>query len=360
MAHLPPPIARVRAAIRTFLTARSDDGALAAGDLLLVACSGGADSVALASQVAFLAPRLGLRAGLITIDHGMQEGSAEQATRVVELGERLELDPILSSRPQRPEARTGPEGTARDLRYAAFESALDDTGARAVLLGHTMDDQAETVLLGLARGAGTRTLAGMMPIRGRFWRPLLPVRRADTLAACAALDLPVWHDPTNDPDGPWRTAVGDPLPRAAVRHHVLPGLEDALGQDPVPPLARTAELLSHDLALLDALAAEHHHLIREAPPREGIGHTPPAGAVVDLDVEAARALPQALRWRVLREFMIRGGAPAQNIGIGHARAVDALLTQWRGQRGVSVPGDRRAVRSCGRLYIVTPPNQERT
>jgi len=362
MAHLPRAIARVRHALREFLTARREDGSLAQGDLLLVGCSGGADSLALASQLAFLAPRMGMRAGLVTVDHRMQEGSAEQAARVTEQGQRLSLDPSIirevvpGDGPAAPGVGLGPEGAARELRYAAFEEVLGETGARAVLLGHTMEDQAETVLLALARGAGTRTIAGIPPIRGQFWRPLLGVRRAETAATCEELELPVWQDPANAPDGPWLTAQGRPLPRAALRHSVLPELALALGRDPVPALARTADLARSDADFLDAAAREHFTLIEEAPARE----TTVASGTTSLAVEGAAALAAPLRWRLLREFLLRAGAPEGQVSMRHIYSVDTLLTDWRGQRGVSVPGDLQVVRSYGRLYIVTPPNLERT
>src|SRR5699024_9919901 len=127
--------------------------------------------------------------------------------------------------------------------------------AHAILLGHTMEDQAETVLLALARGSGTRALAGMVPVRGRLWRPLLGVRREQTEQACRELGLHPWDDPTNRADGPRRTTPGDAPPRAAVAARVLPVLADALGQDPVPALARTAELAAADADHLDSLAA---------------------------------------------------------------------------------------------------------
>lgn len=354
MAALPPAVARVRGALREFLTERRAEGALADGDLLLAACSGGADSVALAAQLAFLAPRLGLRGGLVTVDHGMQEGSAHQAARVARLGRDLGLDPVLIKTPELPSAGgLGPEGQAREMRYAALEHAVSGSGARAVLLGHTMEDQAETVFLGLLRGAGTRAVAGMRPERGNLWRPLLRVRRADTEAACRDLGISVWQDPANQPDGPWRTVAGGPLPRAALRHHFLPALHEALEQDPIPPLARTAELAAADSDLLEALAAEHFRLIHAAVPGAG-------EARASIDTDELQRIPAPLRWRVLRELLIRAGAPAAQISMTHVRGVDALVVDWRGQRGASVPGGLQVRRTCGRLEVVTQPPLERT
>src|SRR5690349_19131178 len=162
-------VAEVRGAVRACLAD------LTAGDLVLVACSGGADSLALAAAAAFVAPRLGLRAGGVTVDHGLQPGSAERAGEIAAQMTRLGLDPVQSvavTVPP-PALAAGPEAAARTARYAALDEAATAHGAVAVLLGHTLDDQAETVLLGLARGSGGRSLAGMPARRGRYRRPLL-------------------------------------------------------------------------------------------------------------------------------------------------------------------------------------------
>ncbi|OZB47829.1 MAG: tRNA lysidine(34) synthetase TilS, partial [Cellulomonas sp. 14-74-6] len=201
---------------------------LPAGSLVLVACSGGADSLALAAGTAFVVGRSArhvdeaggvppLRAGAVVVDHGLQDGSAAVATRAAEQCRRLGLNPVLVV-PVTVRGPGGPEAAARDARYAALEEAARRTGAAAVLLGHTLDDQAETVLLGLARGSGARSLAGMPTRRGPFRRPLLRLRRAETAAACTALRLVPWQDPTNAaaPDGPRRSRV---------RHQLLPAAE---------------------------------------------------------------------------------------------------------------------------------------
>ena len=185
-----PPVAAVRNAVRDCV---SD---LPAGALVLAACSGGPDSLAMAAALAFVAPRAGLRAGGITVDHGLQEGSASRAAAVAAALAGLGLEPSRSV------AVTvgsggGPEAAAREARYDALSAAAAELGAAAVLLGHTLDDQAETVLLGLARGSGARSLAGMPPRRDVFRRPLLGLRRPVTVAACAAAGLDPWDDPHN-------------------------------------------------------------------------------------------------------------------------------------------------------------------
>src|SRR6266704_4267198 len=176
-----PAVAEIRLAVRRCLGAAG----LAADDLVLAACSGGADSLALAAALAFEAPRLGLRGGGVTVDHGLQAGSAGQARLVTAALAGLGLEPVQAVRVS-PSGPGGPEAAARAARYLALSEAADQMGAAAILLGHTLDDQAETVLLGLARGSGARSLAGMAPVSGRCLRPLLGLRREQTRAACVA------------------------------------------------------------------------------------------------------------------------------------------------------------------------------
>jgi tRNA(Ile)-lysidine synthase len=311
-----PPVAAVRVAVRHALD-------LPSGSLVLAACSGGADSLALASAAAFVAPRLGLRAGLVTIDHGLQEGSAERAAAVAAWGAEAGLAPAVTAKVTVGRAG-GPEAAARDARYAALVTAAHEHGAAAVLLGHTLDDQAETVLLALARGAGPRGLSGMPERRGIFRRPLLGLSRAQTRAACAELGVVPWDDPHN----------ADPAYARARVRAILPALVEALGPDVVPNLARTARLIAADTALLDELAAAH-----TGEPR-----------IADL-----ATLPSALRTRVLRNFALRLGAPAGALATVHIDALDALVTAWRGQGPVSLPGGIQVTRRDGRLTSGTSP-----
>jgi tRNA(Ile)-lysidine synthase len=230
----------------------------------------------------------------------------------------------------------GPEGAARAARQAALAAAAQEDGAR-VALGHTLDDQAETVLLGLGRGSGPRSVAGMVEhgvadgVGGgqvTWWRPLLGVRRATTRQACADQGLPVWDDP-------WNT---DPAyTRARLRAEVLPLLEDVLGGGVAPALARTAAQLREDLDALDALAGAE--LSRLA----GAGSLP---------ARELAALPAALRRRVLRGWLRGAGVP--DLQAVHLAAVDALLTRWRGQGRVDLPGGAGAVRASGRLVLLPP------
>ncbi|WP_448642260.1 tRNA lysidine(34) synthetase TilS [Geodermatophilus sp. URMC 63] len=315
MSGPPPPVAAVRGAVRPGLRGSAQP--------VLVAVSGGADSLALAAAVASEAPRAGVPAGAVTVDHGLQDGSAERAGRTAHLLRDLGLDPVLVL-PVDVGPAGGPEGAARAARHAALTAAAAGHGAR-VALGHTLDDQAETVLLGLGRGSGPRSVAGMVAERPPFWRPLLGVRRSTTRAACTALGLPVWDDP-------WNT---DPAHRRSrLRAEVLPLLEDVLGGGVAGALARTADLLREDLDLLDALGdAERARLA------DGGGLPAPEVA----------ALPAALRRRVLRGWLRDAGVP--DLQAAHLGAVDALLTGWRGQGPVTLPGGAEALRASGRLVL---------
>jgi tRNA(Ile)-lysidine synthase len=317
-------VAEVRNAVRACL---SD---LTAGDLVLVACSGGADSLALAAATAFAAPRLDLRAGGVTVDHGLQPGSGERAAEVAGLLAKFGLDPVRAVAVTVP-AGPGPEAAARVARYGALDRAAGEYGAAAVLLGHTLDDQAETVLLGLARGSGGRSLAGMPARRGRYRRPLLAVRRATTGTACAELGVEPWQDPHNRD---LRFA------RARVRHQALPALEAALGPGVAEALARTAGQLRADAECLDDLAFAESGQLR------GYG-SDPAG----LDAGWLRALPAAIRTRVLRDAAIMAGCPHGALTAGHIDRIDALITAWHGQRWVDLPGGVRARRRADKVWF---------
>ena len=341
-------VAEVRSAVRACL---SD---LAAGDLVLVACSGGADSLALAAAAGFVAPRLGLRAGGVTVDHGLQSGSAERARKTTALLSALGLDPAHNTAVTVPSGTAkGPEAAARQARYAALDAAAGEYGAVAVLLGHTLDDQAETVLLGLARGSGARSLAGMPGRRGPYRRPLLAVRRATTAAACAELGLETWQDPHNQD---FRFA------RARVRHQALPALEAALGPGVAEALARTAAQLRADAECLDDLAFAESGQLRSngsaplAPSAPSAPSDP--GGPAGLDTSWLGALPVAIRTRVLRAAAIMAGCPRGALTAGHVDRVGDLVTAWRGQRWVDLPGGVRARRRDGKVWFTAVPAED--
>src|SRR5215469_5325712 len=319
-----PAVAEVRSGVRLCL----DE--FAAGDLVLAACSGGADSLALAAALAHEAPRAGLRAGGVTVDHGLQPGSAGRALEVTRILAGFGLDPVIcvTVAVDTGSGHGGPEAAARDARYQALDEAVEQTGAKAVFLAHSRDDQAENVLLGLARGSGARSLAGMPPRRGPYRRPLLPVGRATLRAACTALGLQPWDDPQN----------ADPAyARARVRHRALPALEAALGPGVAEALARSASQIRADAEVLDDLAASQAELARDGDGAWQAGRL--AG------------LPAAIRTRVLRLAAIAGGCPAGALTARHIEALDGLLTSWHGQRWTDLPGGIRGTRHCGKLLF---------
>lgn len=315
----PAAVAEVRHAVRSALAE------LPAGALVLVACSGGADSLALAAATAHVAPKLGHRAGAVTVDHGLQDGSAARAEQVASALRQLGLDPVRVAG-VRVTGAGGPEAAARDARYEALDQACAELGAAAVLLGHTRDDQAETVLLRLARGSGARSLAGMPPATGHYLRPLLELSRDRVHEACLAAGLQPWADPHNT----------DPAyTRSRVRHDVLPVLDAALGPGVAAALARTARLLRADADALDAWAD-----------RVAADCGDPAAG---LDIAALSGLPDAVRTRVLHRAAVAAGCPAGSLGAKHVAAADELLTAWHGQAGADLPGGVRVVRVDGRL-----------
>lgn len=291
----------------------------------LVALSGGPDSLALAAAAAFEGQRADRRIGAVVVDHGMQAGSDRVAADAAEAATALGLAPVLI-RTVQVDGIGGPEASARTARYRALTEAMATTGASRILLGHTLDDQAETVLLGLARGSGPHAVAGMRPESGAFLRPFLAVRRATTHAACADQGLEPWTDPMN---------ASLHHPRVRLRLHALPALEDAIGPGVAAALARTADQVQEDADALDALAAELAPDLAEL-----------AEGGIALPVDALAANPAALVHRLIRL------AAEDEFGLTLTRvqtlAVARLVTDWHGQGPVDLPGIR-VVRAGGRL-----------
>lgn len=312
---------------------------------VVIALSGGADSLALALCAIDSARRLGLPVHTITVDHAIRPDSADEAAGVADRARALGAD----ARVIRVDvgSRGGPEAAARDARYAALRGALADIGASAastptpvVLLGHTMDDQAETVLLRLSRGSGAHSLRSISPetVNGdgvRWMRPLLSLRRSDTREACEQAGLEWAEDPSNAADGPWRAADGTPLRRAAVRAAVLPALARALGMDPAPALARTAALTA-----IDDDALEHWAQAVWADVACAVCPEPGEARRISLDVRRLEAQPRAIRTRVLRRFALDAGARAGDLSARHLDALDSLITSWHGQGPIDVPAGR--------------------
>ncbi len=319
-----PAVAAVRSAVRAVL----------ADTPVLVACSGGPDSVALAAAVAFEAPRAGLPYALMTVDHRLQDGSVEQAATVADLGYELGFDPVQVAAVDIASG-AGPEAGARAARYQALDSFAAALGAD-LLLGHTLDDQAESVLLGLGRGSGPRSIAGMRIRDGRHVRPLLGLRRRTTVEACADLGLPTWDDPHNT----------DPrYQRVRLRTEVLPLLEDVLQGGVAEALARPAGQLQDQLDVLS--------LGMSCESRAHDSHDIP-GETSGIDADQLAGLPRALRTDRLRRWALAQGAA--EMSAVHVDELDRLVTAWHGQGPIDLPGGLRACRASGRLEIL-PPEQ---
>ena len=330
---------------RTSRTASTPDAADL--PLLLVACSGGPDSLALAAIAAHFARRGDVRVGAVIVDHDLQEGSAEVAAQTAQTLTDLGIHPVITEKVQVPAGNMGPEMAARTARYTAFEKAAEATGARAVLLGHTLDDQAETVLLGLSRGSGTRSLAGMPPVRVEggvtYLRPFLGLRRTDMLDICDAETLTPWIDPTN---------TDQSLMRARIRHSVLPYLEEHLGGDVARSLARTASVAGPDAEYLDeqAQVAYEQALLPGGTAVRGIERED----AVLLDRAQVAALHPALRLRVLAAACKAAGG--ENPGFERLQALDSFAAEYAVAGPVQMPGHVSAYR---RRKIVHPATGER-
>jgi len=316
---LHPSLAAVRVAVRRSLTD------LGPGDTVVVACSGGADSLALLAATVFEAERATWQVIGATVDHGLQDGSAERADRVAGQMREIGVAESLTASVTVDAPGIGPEAAAREARYAVLGEIAERYSARAVLLGHTLDDQAETVLLGLTRGAGGRALAGMRRGFEVYRRPLLDVTRLDTETACLAEGLEFWTDPHNSDQR---------FTRARVRTTVMPLLERELGPGVAATLARTADRLRADSEYLDAVADAAHAS---------------AGEGDALSVSALAAMPDPIRTRVLRSAAVAAGSPSSELFHSHVTEVDRLVTDWHGQKWVDLPGHLRAVRHAGLL-----------
>jgi len=296
----------LRNAVRPFLEN------LTAGDCALVAVSGGADSLALAYALIKEAPALAITLIGVTVDHQLQ--SQEVLIEKVDVVEK-----------------SGLEADARAARYAALDSAAHAFGASQIFLGHTRDDQAETVLLGLARGSGTRSLSGMAVVNGKYARPLLSLTREQTVAACTEAELKPWNDPHNE---------NEKFTRVKVRNKVLPVMESEIGPGIAAALSRSAAILRDDADALDEMAQA---VISRVD-------------LKDLDCAALAELPRAIRSRILRAAIYAAGAPGGSISADHLAAVEALVTSWRGQGEVSLPGGVKVARISGRLSLLARPN----
>ena len=320
----------VRSAVHESLTE------IDSGSTIIVACSGGPDSLALAAAAAFVGKQRDLAVVAVIVDHQLQEGSAEVAQAAAHACIEFGIDPVVIAEVT-VEGEGGPEAAARHARYEALEAMASKYKAACILLGHTLDDQAETVLLRLARGSGTRSIAAMQPRNGLLVRPLLHVPRTVVHASandvCSAIGVTPWSDPHN---------VEPRFTRVRVRA-AFEVLEEALGTGFGAGLARSAQLASDDAEALDQWAAA-----------EFDAQVTFHDFSMSVDTDRFQALPRAIRSRVIRRMCIDLGAASDAITLGHVQSVDALICQWRGQGPVSLPARVIARREYGRLTLTAP------
>jgi tRNA(Ile)-lysidine synthase len=313
------PLYQIRLAIRAELTD------LSAGDTVLVAVSGGADSSALAAGLLAEAKEKAIRPIAVIIDHALQPNSADVA-----MNTKAELAKVgytnIEMKRIKVEITDGMEASARRARYAALNEIAESTNAVAIFLGHTRDDQAETVLLGLARGSGTRSLSGMAERIDKYRRPLLSITRSQTEAACKEAGIKYWNDPHNQ---------SMEYARVRVREKVLPLMESEIGPGIADALTRSAKILRDDADALDQWAEE---VLDEIDP-------------IELDIETLASLPRAIRSRVIRKAIYLAGAPSGSLSAEHLEPVEALVTAWKGQGPVSLPGGVTVARISGRLSL---------
>lgn len=313
------PLYQIRLAVRSEL----ED--ISAGDSVLVAASGGADSSALAAALLLECKSKSIKVIALIIDHGLQKNSAdvthETKRTLTKIGyENIEIRRVTV------EITDGLEASARRARYQALSDVANSHNAVAVFLGHTKDDQAETVLLGLSRGSGSRSLSGMAARVDRYRRPLLSITRAQTEAACEEAGIKFWQDPHNQ---------SMEFTRVRVREVVLPTMEREIGPGISDALARSAKLLRDDADALDHLSDEIFSKLDPA----------------SLDISKLESQPRAIRTRILRRAIYLAGAPQGSLSADHVEPVEALITAWKGQGPISLPGGVTVARISGRLSL---------
>jgi len=334
--------------------AQHGDHAVAAdAPLVLVACSGGRDSMALAAVSHIVCTSMGVRCGAVIVDHGLQAGSEQVASEAADRCHALGLGPVIMRNATVQARGEGLEAAARQARYDELCAAAHESGAIAVLLAHTMDDQAETVLIGLLRSRGVDALAGMPQVFTRsgatFARPLLTLTRAETTGICEDLGVEYWDDPTNG------DAVDGELPddyplRSRVRHDLLPAIERFAGFNVTRHFAESAQLARMDKEYLDqrsdevmgeAVAAvdwpaSSAAVSTDTPRACAADDTNDSGHGIGLMIGVKRIArePEAIRLRVIAHALSQAGV---NASAAQIAAIDRLVVDWHGQGGVSLP-----------------------
>ena len=297
------------------------------GDRILLAVSGGADSLLLAAATHLEANKVGIQLSALIVDHQLQNGSGEVALgaqkKLIELGiteAKISQVEVIGN-----VGNGGMEAAARRVRYEALDAEADRIGAVAIFLGHTEDDLAETVLLGLARGSGTRALSGMAFHVGRYVRPFLELTRAQVLTACKERGIEFWSDPQNEELS---------FARVRVRNEILPKMEKEIGPGISKALARTSRILREDADALDLIAGDIFASLVDP---------------TQIPIESISELPIAVRKRVIKRAIEAMGAPT--LSAEQILEVEALVGAWKGQGAVALAGGITARRDSGRITL---------
>ena len=293
-----------------------------------IGVSGGADSLALAAAAKLESKNFSIDLVAVIVDHGLQANSAEIAEFAKQQLIKLGFEDIFVGRAS-VQITDGLEASARRARYKVFQQAIETYGPNTFLLGHTKNDQAEGVLLGLARGSGTKSLSGMQEVSGIFVRPLLGIDRATTEIACHESNIEYWVDPHNS---------NQEFTRVRVRENILPLLENEIGPGIIDALARSAKILREDATALDEWAESVFRQVEST----------------DIEISLLADLPVAVRSRVLRMAIYAAGAPAGSISAAHLEPIEAFVSDWRGQGHTSLPGGVKVCRISGRLSLSKP------
>ena len=309
--RLSPAQGLIRLAVRTSLTSNTKPG-----QKLLIAVSGGADSLALAAACEFEAKKLGLKIAAAVIDHSLQKGSDKVAAQTAKTLAALGFEEVVVKKITVGKAG-GPEAAARTARYTALETLRQKTKSHFIVLGHTSSDQAETVLLGLVRGSGSKSLSGMSEKTGFLLRPLLGIERATTEAFCKDSGIKYWSDPQNK---------DEKFLRVMIRKHVLPFLEKQLGGSVAASLVRTADQLREDNSYLESQADKSFKKYAKV-----------SGSGISFDAKAIEKLPAAILNRVIKKALDGFGSESSRT---HVLAVSDLVLSWHGQKPLALPGVR--------------------
>jgi tRNA(Ile)-lysidine synthase len=320
-----PPVALTNAVEKALSTIQP-------GERILVACSGGADSLALAWTANFVAEKNKFFISAIVVDHQLSDDSADVAREAKKKLHQLGIAEVKIVKVDVVTQSEGIEAAAREVRYKALRSYGREISAKLILLGHTQEDQVETVLMRLTRGSGARSLQGMAQFKENFVRPFLHLRRQEVRDSLLKINLVAWEDPMN---------YSDKFLRSKIRNQLLPKLEEVLGEGVFEAIDRTALQIRDDNAALDLITQDVMALSQIEKSSE-------------IDILAAQ--PKAIRTRILRRMMLNAGVPAASLASSHIEAVDQLITNWHGQGEVALPGKLWASRKSGLLTIENKAN----